>query len=293
LDRFVDYYAVLDVPRNATQKEISKAYKRLTKVFDPEINEDMFRLVNEAYQVLSDPAKRAEYDARYDAIAQAQEELTEPEEALALLCKAITEHLFGLLDLYELAELADDCAATLNEARGSPIGPEVRRLALEVAEIAEKDGLMALALLVKLYLSEAKPREPEVAEGAGRRKRVDVYIDLLRLLMPAPSANPPERSGSEGVPDVMVSLRLGDLKVVSEVRRNNGLRKTDENDVKALRQIFLGRPDLFQPLCASPLELEVRAPTELWVEMAGIKKAAKNTRSTIDDPLAAETRRTL
>jgi hypothetical protein len=111
--------------------------------------------------------------------------------------------------------------------------------------------------------------------------------------MPAPSANPPERSSSEGVPDVMVSLRLGDLKAVSEVRRNNGLRKTDENDVKALRQIFLGRPDLFQPLYASPLELEVRAPTELWVEMAGIKKAAKNTRSTIDDPLAVETRRTL
>jgi curved DNA-binding protein CbpA len=150
LDRFVDYYAVLDVPRNATQKEIGKAYKRLTKVIDPEINEDMFRLVNEAYQVLSDPAKRAEYDARYDAIAQAQEELTEPEEALALLCKAIMERLFGLLDLYELAELADDCAATLNEARGSPIRPEVRRLALEVAEVAEKDGLMALALLVRL-----------------------------------------------------------------------------------------------------------------------------------------------
>jgi curved DNA-binding protein CbpA len=82
LDRFVDYYTVLDVPRNATQKEIRKAYKRLTKVIDPEINEDMFRLVNEAYQVLSDPAERAEYDTRYDAIAQAQEELTEPEEAL-------------------------------------------------------------------------------------------------------------------------------------------------------------------------------------------------------------------
>jgi hypothetical protein len=58
-------------------------------------------------------------------------------------------------------------------------------------------------------------------------------------------------------------LRLGDLKAVSEVRRNNGLRKTDENDVKALRQIFLGRPGLFQPLYASPLELEVRALTEL------------------------------
>jgi curved DNA-binding protein CbpA len=54
LDRFVDYYAVLDVPRNATQKEIGKAYKRLTKVFDPESNvadgvEDVLKLTNEAY----------------------------------------------------------------------------------------------------------------------------------------------------------------------------------------------------------------------------------------------------
>ncbi|MDT7878621.1 MAG: hypothetical protein RQ862_08710 [Candidatus Caldarchaeales archaeon] len=93
--------------------------------------------------------------------------------------------------------------------------------------------------------------------------------------------------------DGAVSLRLGDLKAVSEVRRNNGLRKTDENDVKALREMFYKAPGLFQPLYASPLELEVRALAELWVEMAGIKKAAKNTRSTIDDPLAVETRRTL
>jgi uncharacterized membrane protein len=162
----------------------------------------MHKLVNEAYQVLSDPAKRAEYDARYDAIAQAQEELTEPEEALVLLCKAIINYLFGSLDPYDLMELSDDCAATLNEARGSPIRPEVRKLALEVAEFAEKDGLVALALLIKLYLSEAKPHEgegkaAEAAEGVGKRRRADVYIDLLRLLMPAPSISPPEYSGSE------------------------------------------------------------------------------------------------
>jgi hypothetical protein len=88
-------------------------------------------------------------------------------------------------------------------------------------------------------------------------------------------------------------LRLRDLKKLPEERKNNGLRKTDENDVKALRQIFLRRPDLFQPLYTSPLELEVRALTELWVELAGIKKAAKYARSTIDDPLAVETHRVL
>jgi hypothetical protein len=88
-------------------------------------------------------------------------------------------------------------------------------------------------------------------------------------------------------------LRLRDLKKLSEERRNNGLRKTDEDDVKVLRQIFYEAPGLFQPLYASPLELEVRALTELWVELAGIKRAAKNTRATTNDPLAVETYRML
>jgi hypothetical protein len=57
--------------------------------------------------------------------------------------------------------------------------------------------------------------------------------------------------------------------------------------------MFYKAPGLFQPLYASPLELEVRALTELWVEMAGIKRGAKYARSTIDDPLAVETHRVL
>jgi hypothetical protein len=88
-------------------------------------------------------------------------------------------------------------------------------------------------------------------------------------------------------------LRLRDLKKLSDERRNNGLRKTDENDVKALRQMFYKAPGLFQPLHASPVELEVRALTELWVEMAGIKRAAKNTRTTTNDPLANEAHKIL
>jgi hypothetical protein len=63
--------------------------------------------------------------------------------------------------------------------------------------------------------------------------------------------------------------------------------------VKSLREMFYKAPGLFQPLYASPLELEVRALTELWVELAGIKKAAKYTRTTTNDPLAVETHRVL
>jgi hypothetical protein len=57
--------------------------------------------------------------------------------------------------------------------------------------------------------------------------------------------------------------------------------------------MFYKAPGLFQPLYASPVELEVRALTELWVELAGIKRAAKYTRTTTNDPLANETHRVL
>jgi hypothetical protein len=84
------------------------------------------------------------------------------------------------------------------------------------------------------------------------RPRVMVADSYLRRLLPTMT-----RLGGA------TFLRLRDLKKLSEERRNNGLRKTDENDAKALRQIFYEDPDLFQPLYASPLELEVRALTEL------------------------------
>lgn len=65
---YKDYYKTLGVDRNAAEKEIKSAYRKLARKYHPDVNpgdrsaEDMFKEVSEAYEVLSDKEKRAKYD---------------------------------------------------------------------------------------------------------------------------------------------------------------------------------------------------------------------------------------
>lgn len=65
---FLDYYKILGVDRNADQKEIKSAYRKLARKHHPDLNPDNseakknFQQINEAHEVLSDPEKRKKYD---------------------------------------------------------------------------------------------------------------------------------------------------------------------------------------------------------------------------------------
>jgi len=74
-----DYYKILGISKDASQDEIKKAFRQLARKYHPDINknagaEDKFKEINEAFQVLSNPEKKAQYD-QFGTSAFNQEDL--------------------------------------------------------------------------------------------------------------------------------------------------------------------------------------------------------------------------
>ncbi len=131
-----DYYEVLEVPRDASEEEIKKAYRRMAMKYHPDRNpgdkeaEERFKEAAEAYEVLRDPEKRRRYDlyghegvkAGYDSFGGFGFDLS---DALRVFMSA---GFGGFADLFGMGE---------GRQRGPQRGSDLQiRLRLDLEEIA-------------------------------------------------------------------------------------------------------------------------------------------------------------
>jgi len=115
-----NYYDVLELPHDAPQAAVVKAYYRLARIYHPDKNpdnpeaEERFKLISEAYQVLSDPQKRAHYDRFGESHEEA---VMDPRELFRMLFGAGRFDDYFKTPLVEFFEMEGEGEVSQEETR--------------------------------------------------------------------------------------------------------------------------------------------------------------------------------
>jgi curved DNA-binding protein len=161
-----DYYARLGVDRKASADEIKKAYRRLARKYHPDVNsepdaEERFKEIGEAYEVLSDPEKRAAYDA-LGANWQEHQNFQPPpdwQQNFSFGGGGFTQHDAGFSDFFETLFGGGGFQRHGRRAGGFKGADEHARVGITLEEAFRRDSV---------EISVAQPG------GAARRLRVRI-----------------------------------------------------------------------------------------------------------------------
>ena len=108
-----DYYSILGVNRNANDKEIKQAFRKLARKHHPDVNpgdksaESKFKEINNAYEVLSDPEKRKKYDRFGENWQHAEQFAGQPGAPHGFPGQGANFEYVDLSDMGDLGDLSD------------------------------------------------------------------------------------------------------------------------------------------------------------------------------------------
>lgn len=177
-----DYYATLNIKRDGTPQEIERAYRRLAQVLHPDKGGDIdaFNDVKEAYDVLSDPERRAAYDAGGSG---APDPFNVP-QMLAELCLLTARIDAGDVIAGMRLHLANEKLRAVNAIKGhEDEAARLEHMAARVKRTDDGENILSGALLNAATKSRASIIE--IAKASARLDKMLAALDDYRYEAPA------------------------------------------------------------------------------------------------------------
>ena len=188
-----DYYKILEVAPIATHKEIKQSFRRLALKYHPDKNNGdhlsaaLFREVQEAWEVLSDPTLREEYNYKrwYNrSIGEAFVEKALSPDAILAECKRLRHYVHSMnifqldydaLSFHVRQLLSETNLGILQQAQQQPVNRAIISSLLKAADPLPLRYLQPIALLLSQLAGTDETMLRDVHEAVQRRKRRDLW----------------------------------------------------------------------------------------------------------------------
>jgi DnaJ-class molecular chaperone len=180
------YYEILKIDNKATAEEIKTAYRKLSKEYHPDVNndvdaEDHFKMIKEAYEVLSDPVKRKSFDLFGSSIKGVEEEV------LKFLTGHVLDHLLNYYDVVQFltidfVQVMKDIVVQQDMRQAEIESKERERLEKTKLFIERLSGSNEVSYITNAYDNKQKEKEAVLQQILEQREFLKVVMKTLNEL---------------------------------------------------------------------------------------------------------------